>query len=411
MNLLHIRARSLALLFFRKIFYNPITMRISFYTLGCKANQADNQLIQRTAAQLGWQIVNYGNECDYCVVNICAVTHGAEQRSRQMLRAAKNNAAKVIASGCYIEKIPEIDLYFQTPQEVVDYLKNIFQGESLPQPRARTRAAIRIQDGCNFNCSYCLIHKIRGKSKSRPTDEIINEIKHLETQNYKEVILTGINIMQYADINGLLKRIINETEIPRIRLGSVDPRLVTDDFLNLFLNKRLLPHLHLSLQSGSDRILKLMNRHYTADQYLDLIERARKIDPLFSFTTDIIVGFPKENNEDMRASADIIKKAQFTKVHLFPYSPRPGTAAAKIKEKINPQKIKLSMDYLGQVARDTRKKWLKRYIGKSMTILIEEKTGPAWQGYAPYYFKTHIHSLENLQNKIISTPINLDNIY
>lgn len=389
-------------------------MKISFYTLGCKANQADNQAIQKAATDLGWQIVSFGEKADWVVVSTCAVTRGAEQRSRQMLRAAKKQGAEVIASGCFIEKIKEIDLYLKNPGEVIDYLKNLYSGNHSEPQKSKTRALIRIQDGCNFNCSYCIIHKIRGTSHSRPAQDILIDIKEKEKLGYQEIVLTGINICQYnhnkLNLAKLLKKILDETQIPRIRLGSIDPRLVTDEFIELFKNKKLLPHLHLSLQSGSDKILKLMNRSYTAQDYLGIVERARKIDPLFSFTTDIIVGFPGETDNDIDATIDLIKQVNFTKIHLFPYSKRPGTNAEKLENSVSEDIKKQNFKKLNNAACEVQKNYFKKCDGIIMDVLFEEKKNNAWIGYSPYYFKVKLKRSNNLENRIISTETTLDNI-
>jgi len=388
-------------------------MRISFYALGCKANQADNQTIQDAAAQFGWQIVPYGEKSDYVVVSTCAVTAGAEQRSRQMLRSAQKQGAKIIATGCFINKIDGINLYLKNTAEAIEYLKNIHAGKFGEPQKSKTRALVRIQDGCNFNCAYCIIHKIRGPSRSRPAHEIIADITEKESLGYKEIVLTGINICLYRHDNlnfaKLLKKILAETSIPRIRLGSIDPRLVTDEFIGLFENNRLLPHLHLSLQSGSDRILKMMDRSYTAKQYLKIIDCARVIDPLFSFTTDIIVGFPGEKKQDVEKSVELIKKAKFTKVHLFPFSARPGTAAHRLHD-MPAETKKLFYKKLNRTARAVRDQWLECYCGKTLEILFESQKEGIWTGYAPYYFRVSFKSRADLENQIVSTKISLDNI-
>lgn len=385
-------------------------MKISFYTLGCKANQADNQKIQSAAARLGWQVVPYGQKCDYCVVSACAVTGRAEQRSRQMLRAAKKTAANVIASGCFNKKISGVENYLKNPDEVIDCLKTIYTADPLPSAAGKTRAFVRIQDGCNFNCAYCLIHVIRGQARSRPAEEVINEIKEKEAAGYKEIALTGINILMTENLFHLLERIIKETDIPRIRFGSIDPRLVTDEFLKIFKNPRFLPHLHLSLQSGSERVLKLMNRNYSPEQYLGIIERARKIDPLFSFTTDVIVGFPGETDNDLDQTINLIKKAGFTKVHVFPFSKRPGTAAASMAGKINPLEIKKRAALVIKEAEKNQSKWIKNYLGKEMEILVEKNEKNGRSGYSPYYFMVGNIMAQGSVNQILKVKITPDNI-
>ncbi|MDD4995644.1 MAG: MiaB/RimO family radical SAM methylthiotransferase [Patescibacteria group bacterium] len=391
-------------------------MKISFYALGCKANQADSDKIRDAAAANGWTIVPYGESCDYSVISGCAVTSGAEQRTRQMLRAAKKSGKQVIAAGCFVKKISEIDLYFSNPDRVIEYLKSRHSARPQSVPRPSTRAFIRIQDGCNFNCSYCLIRKIRGKSVSRSSAEIIAEINQAGAAGAKEIILTGINICQYREnklrLANLVGLVLSQTTIPRIRFGSVDPRPITAEFIALFREPRLMPHLHLSLQSGSNRILKLMNRAYSAEDYTRIVRAARRVNPLFSFSTDIIVGFPGETMNDVNLTIELIRRIKFINIHLFPYSERPDTAATRLKNNISPAEIKSRMNILSRASENTRNEWLKNYSGRTLEVLYENNSKKSskniWYGYSPYYFRMRTRSSKNLHNLILSTPATLD---
>jgi threonylcarbamoyladenosine tRNA methylthiotransferase MtaB len=394
-------------------------MKISFCTLGCKLNQAETDEMKRTLLKQGFVVVPFLQKADIAVVRACGVTCAASSTTREMIRQAKKQCALVLAIGCLENKnLPEIDCAAKNNDDAVKKI-NFWRkemecgcGDDVKNTPAenlvlgRTRALIKIQTGCNFNCAYCIIPSFRGRSSSLPTKKIISEIRAREKENFREIILTGVNICQYrtgkTDLAELLKKILRETNIERIRLGSLDPRLITQKLLGLYPHPRLMPHWHLSLQSGSDVILKKMNRQYTARKYLDIIARTRKIYPLFSFTTDIIVGFPGETKNDFAASCSLVRKAQFAKVHIFPFSPRPGTPAAgmqnQIDEKIKKQRVKI----LQAIARKTAKKFSRKLIGRTRPVLFEHKKKKAayWCGYTPEYVRVRYKSARNLYNQI-----------
>lgn len=247
----------------------------------------------------------------------------------------------------------------------------------------------------------------RGQSKSIATKEIIKKIKEVEKEGYLEIVLTGINICHYrdkeTDLAGLLKQILTQTTVPRIRLGSLDPRLISHQLIDLYSqHSRLLPHWHLSLQSGSDTILKQMNRRYTAKKYLEIVNKLRKNNPLFSFTTDIILGFPGETEEDFAKTCTLLKKIQFAKVHIFPFSPRPGTKAAEMKNKLQ-DKIKTErVKKLKKITEIVANNFAKKFIGHPVEVLWENKKSGIWYGYTPEYLRVKCKSKKNLRNKITS---------
>ena len=386
-------------------------MKIALTTIGCKLNQSEIQDLKNDLLKTGYFVVAQGQPHDLHIINACSITQGAEQITRQKIREVKrkNPQSQIFAIGCLNQSIPEINKIFPNSQSVLKYIQNNYSPKShnsnLISHTSKTRALIKIQDGCNFNCSYCIINKFRGQAKSIPVNKIIAQIQAKARLGYKEIVLVGVNILLYksgqTNFVSLVKKILKETKIPRIRFSSLDPRLIRADFLALLKNPRLCPHFHLSLQSGSNKILKLMNRHYTAEQYLKIIRQARQINPLASITTDIIVGFPGETAKDFQNTLNLVKKIDFLKIHIFPYSQRPGTKAADLKIQI-PEKIKKQrFTKLNKLAQNQSKKFLKKMKGIVMPVLFEGNN----QGFTPNYIKIKKSSQQNLRNKIINIKI------
>jgi threonylcarbamoyladenosine tRNA methylthiotransferase MtaB len=389
-------------------------MKISFYTLGCKLNQAESDELKEKLLAKQYEIVDFASDEDISIIRACAVTHGASQRTRQIIRQIKRKKSYVIATGCLENKeLVEIDFIAKDNQEILKHLENNFKTETKTTTKSAdkdyVRKFIKIQNGCNFNCSYCVIPSYRGKNTSIEAEKIIKKIKDLEKKSYQEIVLTGVNICQYKyknlNLTKLLKKILKETKIKRVRLGSLDPRLIDDDFINIFKNKKMMPHIHLSLQSGSDEILKKMNRHYRAKKYLNIINKFKKINKYFSFTTDIIVGFPSETEKDFLDSCKIIEKVCFSKVHLFPFSPRPKTPAEKMTEQIKDNIKKERMQKITKVANLAQEKYLKKMKNKSREILIEGKRRDYFEGYSPEFIRIKIKSDKDLKNQIIKLKI------
>jgi len=405
-------------------------MKISFYTLGCKLNQAETDELKNELLRHGFSVVPFSQKADVAVIRACGVTEGASRTTREMIRNAKRRGAYIIATGCMENKnMPEIDFVAMDNQKIIEHivilsaakdLLNLDEGilkqvqdDNKDEPTERTRAFIKIQTGCNFNCSYCIIPHFRGHSASIPSEKIIENINKKVEQGYNEVVLTGVNICQYKDkelaLAGLLKKILLNTKIVRVRLGSLDPRLITEDLINLYSDKktteRLMPHWHLSLQSGSDVILKSMNRLYSTKKYYGIIAKLRKSNPLFSFTTDVIVGFPGETENDFKQTCDLIKKVQFAKVHVFPFSARPGTAAEKMQPIPDKTKKERSKK-LVLLSEETAKKFAEKFVGKTRPVLFENKK----TGYTPEFIRIKNNSDINLQNKIVKTVIRKSNL-
>lgn len=413
-------------------------MKISLHTFGCKLNQAESDELKNDLIKADFDIVPTESGEDVAIVRGCAVTLGASRSTREMIRRLKRSGAYVVAVGCLENSdLPEIDFVGKDNDEIIRHVLTLPMG--LPRrfaPRNdktnRTRAFIKIQSGCNFNCNYCIIPSFRGKNTCEPTQKILNKILEAEKNGFKEIILTGVNICQYSDspltpsdsplvrgrnLTDLLKMILRETNIPRVRLGSLDPRLITKDLIKIYAenSNRLMPCWHLSLQSGSDEVLKAMNRHYTAKQYLNIIEEVRKNNPTFSFTTDMIVGFPGETEKDFEDTCNLVEKVQFTKVHVFPFSVRPGTQAEKMDDKITNEVIKIRAKKLFEIAKLTSRKFLKKLNGQTRPVLFENKkdavkASNVWSGYTPEYVRVNFRSDECLQNKICDVVVNEDNV-
>ena len=422
-------------------------MKISFFTLGCKLNQAETDELKKELLKLGFFVVPFKEKSDVAVIRACGVTCGASQTTREMIRSAKRRGAYIMATGCLENKdLSEINFVAKNNAEIIKHLKTVVpyeakgflntddkgsfanaQDDKTTVPADRTRAFIKIQNGCNFNCTYCIIPSFRGRSASIPAAEILKKITQAERQGFQEIVLTGVNICQYRegkiDLSGLLKKILKKTKIPRIRLGSLDPRLISDELIKIYSHPRLLPHWHLSLQSGSDEVLKNMRRGYTTKQYGAIVKKLRALNPLFSLTTDIIVGFPGETDQQFQETCAFVRKIEFTKVHVFPFSSRPGTAAEKMPDQVQDKIKKERVKKLLAIANQTSKKFISKFIGLTRPVLFENnpdtKSARAgglvrgkknlWKGYSPEYFVVEIKSAKNLANKIKPVKISATN--
>ncbi len=391
-------------------------MKISFYTLGCKLNQAETNEIADILQKNGHSIVPFAKPADVSIIRACAVTQNASQTTREIIRQTKRRGIYVIASGCLENRdLPEIDYIAQTTGDIIKKISTIKHEERRTLPskkddlKNKTRKFIKIQTGCNFNCTYCVIPQYRGKSKSRPLKQIIKNINDAYKSGFHEIVLTGVNICQYKNNNtnfaGLINKILSDTKIERIRLGSLDPRLIDLDLINKFKNTRLMPHAHLSLQSGSDTVLKRMNRGYTIKIYLSIVKRLKSINPLFSFTTDVIVGFPGESDAQFSDSIIFLKKIGFSKIHVFHYSKRPNTIAANYSDQIQDSIKSKRVKKLIQESKKISDKYIRNLYGKTRNILFEQKKNGYWLGYSPEYILIRYKSSKNLKNKIVSLKL------
>ena len=395
---------------------NDILKSVAFLSLGCKVNAYETESIKEMFKNAGYEIRQFNEVADIYIVNTCTVTNIADRKSRQMLHRAKklNPEAVVVAVGCYVQapqsKLEDDDLVdilvgTRGKSSVLDlveeYIRSnkerdfkhsvVKEGEEnkdwsydsgeVNAAGGKTRANLKIQDGCDQFCTYCIIPFVRGRIRSRDMESIIEETERLARAGYKEMVLTGIHIGSYGrDIDGESRMLelltkLNEVEGDfRIRLGSVEPRLITEEFLEgLVKLKKVCPHFHLSLQSGSTTVLKRMNRHYSAEEYLASVNLLKKYYDRPGITTDIIVGFPGESDEEFEETAAFVKKVGFLKVHVFPYSKRDGTYAAKMSEQVAPEIKKKREDRLIAICEEVAKEYLESLNGDSERVLLEEE--------------------------------------
>jgi threonylcarbamoyladenosine tRNA methylthiotransferase MtaB len=411
------------------------TVKVSIQTLGCKLNQAESEQIAREMAKAGYVLVSPSERADICILNSCTVTNIADRKVRQALRNMKeqNPDAFIVATGCYAERAPEelmriegVKYTFGNKEKgkLVESLSSLEpalvpdNAEHGPQANRRTRAFIRVQDGCTSFCAYCIVPYVRGKEKSRPADEIVAEVKDLVSEGYKEVVLTGTEIGAYfyegVNLKRLVERILAETNIQRLRLSSLQPPEITSDFVSLWrpsLRKdRLCRHFHISLQSGSGAVLGRMRRRYTVEDYRNAVSMIRARVPEAAITTDIIVGFPGETGKEFEESYNFGREMRFARIHVFSYSPRPLTEAAKMPNQIDGKVKKERSRKMLALSKESSQSFLERFISKTMTVLWEQpESDGTWSGLTDNYIKVYLKSREDLTNKF--TDVKLIRLY
>ncbi len=398
----------------------------AFLTLGCKVNSYETEAIRGMFESAGYEVVDFKELADVYVVNTCTVTNIADRKSRQMLHQAKkrNPDAIIIAVGCYVQAAEEallkdssVDLVVgnNRKSEIVKLVESYkikkdintnmvidigaekdFEELSIVSTMEKTRAFIKIQDGCNRFCSYCIIPYVRGRVRSRNEDEILDEISKLSNAGYKEIVLTGIHISSYGTdrldkaedvykllpLASLIKAIGEITGIERIRLGSLEPRIITEEFVKeIAAIKQFCPHFHLSLQSGSDTVLKRMNRKYTSSEYVEKVRLLREYFENPAFTTDVIVGFPGESDKEFEETLEFVQGIGFSAIHVFKYSKRAGTKAAVMEDQV-PEEIKNQRsNVLASVAKKMSEDYMSDFMGRIEKILIEEEVSIEGKSY------------------------------
>lgn len=415
-------------------------MKAAFCSLGCKVNQYESDCYAKIFRDKGYEIGSFDEICDVYVVNTCSVTNIGDRKSRKMLRRAKklNPKAIVVATGCYaqtkaeeVKNMCEVDVVIGTAYRhmIADLAEAALSGESIDKicdiskekvyeelesagEIERTRAYIKIQDGCENYCSYCIIPYARGPVRSRKIENIINEAKNLSEKGFCEVVLTGISVASYGkDLkNGhTLLTVINEIskidKISRIRLSSIDPRAFTDEFIKaLSQNEKVCRHFHISLQSGSESVLKRMNRKYTPSEYMDVINKIRLFMPNCSITTDIICGFPEESEEEFNETIEFVKNAHFLKVHVFPYSERSGTVAAKMPQLpvlLREERAKK----LSLIESEEGEKFERSFIGKEVKVLFEQTDSIYSEGLSENYLRIYVKADNTLTGTVRTVKI------
>ena len=421
-------------------------MRIAFLTLGCKVNSYETDKMKNKFIEAGDYIVSFEEEADIYLVNTCTVTNIADRKSRQMLHRAKkkNPQALIVATGCYVdsalakdEQDESVDLFVPNDQKnaIVTLVKQAWQqkvwqisgeetgrvggGESLmAQEEEHTRAYLTVQNGCNLYCSYCIIPYVRGPLTSKPIPQVVQELKQMAAKGIREVVLTGIHLSSYGvddrkassflELKGrpLLELLTaaNAVEgIERIRLGSLEPRIITEEFVaHLAALPKVCPHFHLSLQSGCDETLRRMNRHYTSEQYLEGVHILRRYYEHPAITTDIIVGFPGETEEEFAETLAFAETAAFAQIHVFKYSRRKGTVADKMPEQLSEQEKAGRSDRLLAVTEQLSETYRRQFIGQVTQVLLEEMTEIDGENYVIGYTSRYVR---------VAVPIGADGTF
>lgn len=408
-------------------------MQFHFDFLGCRLNEAEVAHWKRQLIQHGHRWAHHPEDADIIVLNTCAVTGEASKKSRQKIRrlSKQNPTAGMVVTGCYATLEPEkiassLDVNLVVPNKDKDALiQKIANHFALPlanplaidpdaQPafsQTKTRAFIKVQDGCHNRCSFCIVSKARGEEKSVPVEDICSEIHHLQDLGYQEVILTGVHLGGYgrdigSSLTTLIQTILEKTTIPRVRIGSLEPWELEDEFFALFRHPRLCPHLHLPLQSGSNTVLKRMIRKYTVDEYKNLVAKARAIDPHIHISTDLIVGFPGESEEEFAETLQTIQDIQFGDMHIFRYSPREGTAAARLPKRVSKEVMHERFAKVLAIKNHSQEIFHNSLIGQNRSVLWErdaekiDTEGWLWQGYTDNYVRIRTKSTESLFNQL-----------
>jgi len=406
-------------------------MKVHLSALGCKLNQNEIETIARQLAAAGHQVVLDPADADTIIVNTCTVTHVAARKSRQLARRLHraNSSARLVLTGCFAEisreeaaKLPGVSrVVGNQEKDRLIKLLGLAPDESLVShpdasgitPQLRTRASVKIQDGCDNECTYCIVRIARGAQRSRAKDEIMAEIRARLHAGYQEIVLTGVHIGAYGrdqqqitqtSLWELVEEILANTAVPRLRLSSIEPWDIAGENLRLWEDKRLCRHLHLPLQSGSNAVLGRMRRHYTSATFAGLVEHARRIVPEIAITTDVIVGFPGETEAEFAETLRFVEAMHFRKVHIFPFSSREGTEAAGFSPQLAPQVKQDRVQRLAQIAKRNEMIYCEQFVNRTVEVLWETQTGAAeWSGLTDHYVRVHAHHPIDIRNTI--TPV------
>jgi threonylcarbamoyladenosine tRNA methylthiotransferase MtaB len=397
---------------------------VAIDSLGCKLNQAEMESLARQLTGAGYTLVSPTEKADIYILNSCTVTHIADRKTRQKLRGYHrlNPAARLIVTGCYAERLPEELEALEGVTMVVsntaksDILRLIEDIEvpdrissGFSETALRTRSSIKIQDGCRSNCAYCIVPLVRSRLDNVSPDRIVEDIKARVNEGFQEVVLTGteVGLYRHAGVGllELLGRILAETEITRIRLSSLQPPEISPDLVALWQDNRLCPHFHISLQSGSDSVLSRMNRRYTTGEYRRVVDLIREKVPGAAVTTDVIVGFPGETDAEFRQTLDFSRQMKFARIHVFPYSSRPGTAAAAMTPVVSAAVKKERSRQMLSLAGEAMKAFHASNIGKTTEVLFEQQARGFWTGLTGNYIRVYIKSRVDMTNRLV--PVKL----
>ena len=416
-------------------------MKAAFYTLGCKVNQYETEYMSELLAKAGFEIVNHNQDADFYIINSCTVTATADQKTRQSVRKFKRKHpnSTLILTGCMPQAFPlsankliEADIVISNKNndEILDYINqyiatrnriiNIekhqkgdeFRSCSINQFNERIRAFVKIEDGCDRFCSYCIIPMSRGRVRSKNPDELKEEIKHLGEKGIKEIVLVGINLSSYGkgedfNIVDAVKICNDDKNIKRVRLGSLEPDHITDDIIEKLAEfDKFCPQFHISLQSGCDKTLKNMNRHYDSSDYRELCNKLRNTFEDASITTDVMVGFNEEDDSDFKQSIDFVKEISFEKVHVFPYSQREGTLASKKGDSVSKEEKERRARIMIEETDKIRNNFFNSLVGKTVTVLFENEIEKnVYQGYTKNYIPVRINSDVDIIGKELEVTI------
>ena len=413
---------------------------VAFHTLGCKVNTYESNAMLKIFNEAGYQEVDFKQVADVYVINTCTVTNTGDSKSRQMIRKAirKNPKATICVVGCYSQTAPEeiekiegvgvvlgtqyrsdivkyVDEHLETGEMVikVDNVMNLRKFEDLNIDRFKnTRAFLKIQDGCNNFCTYCIIPYARGRVRSRQKESVLNQAQRLVDNGYVEIVLTGIHTAGYGEdlddysFYELLVDLVKIKGLKRLRISSIETSQISDEIIDLIVsNEIIVDHLHVPLQAGSDATLKRMNRKYTTAEYLEKINKIRSYLPNIAFTTDVIVGFPGETDEEFEETYNFIKQVNYSELHVFPYSPRKNTPAAKMKDQVNDQIKHERANRLLQLSKELNHEFALKQIGKTLKVLFEKRDGEYLIGHAGDYLKVKVKTADNLIGEIVTIKI------
>ena len=400
---------------------------IAYHTLGCKVNQYDTQAMEEILEKAGFQTVPFSSGADVYLINTCTVTGTGDKKSLQMVRRIRrlHPDSKIILCGCMAQLYGEellsktgADLIIGTQHRmaVAELLQIVmdsgmpvcavepmpehlcFEGLTVSRQNERTRAVVKIQEGCDNRCTYCIIPRVRGPIRSRPLEDIRNEIRRLSDSGFCEIVLTGIHLTSYGrdldrsvNLNDVVDAVQQTDGIIRVRLGSLEPVVVTPDFAErLGRNSKICPQFHLALQSGSDSVLRRMKRRYNTAQYLKAVENIRSVFPHAAITTDILTGFPGETVEEFWETAELIEKVGFSRIHVFPYSSRPFTPAAEMPGQLSEAEKQRRCRELIAIGEKTALAYSRSWVGRTTELIPEEKVEGAWEGYTPEYLRVRL---------------------
>ena len=403
-------------------------MDVYFHSLGCRLNQSEVETMARQFAAAGHVVVDDPAQADLCVVNTCAVTAEAERKSRHCVSALAraNPGGRMAVVGCYATLSPQScatlpgvawvvpnDEKEQTVEMVMPSGRREGEREGVRATSLRTRAFVRAQSGCDNHCTYCVTRLLRGPARSRPQADVVAEVQALVEEGHQEVVLTGVNLGAYGrdlgvlgGLRALIEVLLTYTDLKRLRLSSLEPWDVDGNFFQLWENPRLCRQLHVPLQSGCDETLRRMERRITTAEFARLVEAARAAVPDLAVTTDVIVGFPGEDETAFRASYSFVAAMEFARLHVFPYSPRPGTAAAHLSGQVAPQVSDVRARAMRELGAERASRFRQRFIGREMTILWEQRRHDGlWTGLTDNYLRAVTSTADDLHNRLTATRL------